>query len=67
MKGEDSNPDIALFKSASATWSMLTLNGDALPRDDHSCFKISEDTFAVFGGFVNGSRVNELVTFTYDG
>lgn len=67
MKGEDSNPDIALFKTTTATWSMLKLNGDALPRDDHSCFKITEDTFVVFGGFVNGSRVNELVTFTYDG
>jgi len=29
MKGEDSNPDIALFKTETATWSKIQLNGDA--------------------------------------
>ena len=61
MKGEDSNPDIALFKTETATWSLVKLLGDAIPRDDHSACKINDTDFIVFGGFVNGSRVNELV------
>ena len=67
MKGEDSNPDIALFKTETATWTMLKLIGDAIPRDDHSTCKVGSSEFVVFGGFVNGSRVNELVSFSYDG
>ena len=35
-----------------------------LPRDDHVMSDLSENTFLVFGGFVNGSRVNELCRFS---
>jgi hypothetical protein len=35
-----------------------------LPRDDHVMSDLSESSFLVFGGFVNGSRVNELCRFT---
>lgn len=66
MKGEDSNPDIALFQTETATWSKVKLNGDALPRDDHSACKYLDDSFMVFGGFVNGTRVNELVKFHFE-
>ena len=35
-----------------------------LPRDDHVMSDMSDGSFLVFGGFVNGSRVNELAKFT---
>ena len=34
-----------------------------LPRDDHVMSDLSDGSFLVFGGFVNGSRVNELAKF----
>ena len=38
-----------------------------LPRDDHVMSDLSDGSFLVFGGFVNGSRVNELAKFTLAG
>ena len=35
-----------------------------LPRDDHNMSDLSDGSFVVFGGFVNGSRTNELAKFT---
>jgi len=35
-----------------------------LPRDDHVMSDLSDGSFLVFGGFVNGSRVNELAKFS---
>ena len=37
---------------------------EVLPRDDHVMSDLSDGSFLVFGGFVNGSRVNELAKFT---
>ena len=34
-----------------------------LPRDDHCMSVIGDGKFLVFGGFVNGSRVNEVASF----
>ena len=33
-------------------------------RDDHVMSDLSDGSFLVFGGFVNGSRVNELAKFS---
>lgn len=35
-----------------------------MPRDDHVMSDLSDGSFVIFGGFVNGSRVNELAKFT---
>ena len=34
-----------------------------MPRDDHVMSDLSDGSFMIFGGFVNGSRVNELAKF----
>lgn len=34
-----------------------------MPRDDHALSDCSNGSFVVFGGFVNGSRVNEVLRF----
>ena len=35
-----------------------------LPRDDHAMSDLSDGSFLVYGGFVSGSRTNELAKFT---
>ena len=37
----------------------------AKPRDDHS-MAAADDGFYIFGGFVDGKRMNDLYKFTYD-
>jgi hypothetical protein len=37
------------------------------PRDDHSLSQIDDQSFLIFGGFVQGSRVNECYTATKNG
>ena len=46
-------------------WSTLAFKqkDDILPRDDHALCCLDDDSFIVFGGFVKGSRVSELVKF----
>ena len=34
-----------------------------LPRDDHVMSDLSNGSFMIFGGFVNGTRTNELACF----
>ena len=34
-----------------------------MPRDDHALSDCYNGSFIVFGGFVNGSRVNEVLKF----
>ena len=38
-----------------------TIQGDVpLPRDDHSLCTRNDNSVIIFGGFVNGARVNDL-------
>lgn len=67
LKGEDSNSEIFLFNPNTNAW--LTVNPSnaseqVLPRDDHVMSDLSDGSFLVYGGFVNGSRVNELAKFS---
>jgi len=67
LKGEDSNSEIFVFNPTTSAW--LTVNPSnaseqVLPRDDHVMSDLSDGSFLVFGGFVNGSRVNELAKFS---
>jgi len=66
LKGEDSNPEIFIFNATSGSWQTIHLADAAsnlLPRDDHALSDCSNGSFVVFGGFVNGSRVNEVLKF----
>lgn len=48
------------FDSTTHTWTKLKQTGTCpKPRDDHSLSQIDEKTFLIFGGFVEGSRVND--------
>jgi len=66
LKGEDSNSEIFIFNSTTAQWQTVHLADAAsnlLPRDDHALSDCYNGSFIVFGGFVNGSRVNEVLKF----
>lgn len=48
------------FDSEKNSWSMLKQTGQVpKTRDDHSLSVIDDKSFLIFGGFVDGSRVNE--------
>lgn len=69
IKGDESNPDVYNFNVDTFTWSKLQFNsdGNAAPRDDHCMSAIGSDEFAVFGGFVDGSRTNDVLSFNING
>jgi hypothetical protein len=65
-KGEDSNAEIFIFNATTTQWQTIHLAeaaGGLLPRDDHALSDCYNGSFIVFGGFVNGSRVNEVLRF----
>lgn len=48
------------FDTNKHTWSKMKQTGDVpKPRDDHSLSQIDDQSFLIFGGYVEGSRVNE--------
>lgn len=66
LKGEDSNAEIFTFNPTTNAWLCMTFSNSSqqvLPRDDHVMSDTDENSFLVFGGFVNGSRVNEICKF----
>lgn len=67
LKGEDSCADIFLFDVPTCTWSTLNLGASIKARDDHAMAHAPDGSFFVFGGFVNGSRVNEICHFGKQG
>ena len=56
----NNNPDVFEFDSTTEKWTKLQQTGD-IPksRDDHTLNQIDENSFLIFGGFVEGSRVNQ--------
>lgn len=49
-------------------WSKAQQTGDIPePRDDHTLVSTGDGSYLVFGGFVNGSRRNDVYTFSFDG
>jgi hypothetical protein len=65
IKNTDSNPEIFVFNVVNSAWSTLQVKDSAfpIPRDDHSMTEFNDGGFVVFGGFVNGSRVDEAIHF----
>ena len=56
----DDNPNAYEFDSIKSTWTVLKQTGNIpKPRDDHSLAQIDDNSFLIFGGFVEGSRTNE--------
>lgn len=45
----------------------MKANIDGLARDDHAAYDMGDGTFVTFGGYTNGTRVNELLKFKHDG
>jgi len=56
------------FETSKATWTKLKQTGD-LPghRDDHSLCKLSDNSFAIMGGFFKGARTQDLYVATKNG
>ena len=43
-----------------------TIQGDIpLPRDDHTLSSLGDNRLIIFGGFVNGSRVNDIYQLNF--
>jgi N-acetylneuraminic acid mutarotase len=64
----DNTPDAFEFDSTKNTWTKLKQTGTVpKPRDDHSLSQINDTSFLIFGGFVQGSRVNECYTCKKNG
>lgn len=64
----DNTPDAFEFDSSKYTWTKLKQTGNVpKPRDDHSLSQIDKTSFLIFGGFVEGSRVNECYTCKKNG
>lgn len=60
MTGFAGVEDVYQFDCNKERWSKLQQTGDIpKPRDDHSLAVINDNSFIIFGGFVNGSRCNE--------
>lgn len=64
----DNTQDAYNFDSLTHTWGKVKQSGEVpKPRDDHSLSQINDKTFLIFGGFVEGSRVNDCYIATKSG
>lgn len=65
LKGDDSNAEIFIYNALGSSWTTVHLSPQATvePRDDHAMCDKGDGNFMVFGGFVNGSRVDDVVSF----
>lgn len=63
----ESNEDLLCLNFKSLEWRVVHSDSEdkAKPRDDHS-MAAANDGFYIFGGFVNGKRMNDLYKFTYE-
>ena len=64
--GED-NPDLYWLNLKTLEWKVVHWDGETKPepRDDHS-MAAADDGFYIFGGYVEGKRMNDLYKFTYE-
>lgn len=67
LQGSDSLATIFLFAPATSAWTRLNEPAGIIARDDHALSSCDDGTFLTFGGFVNGSRSNEVCHFSKDG
>lgn len=68
ISGLENFPDTYEFDSVKYHWSKIKQSGEIpKPRDDFALSQIDENSFVIFGGFVQGSRVNESYVATKNG
>jgi len=66
QQGDEDNEDIYSLCLKRNQWSKIAQEGDVpKPRDDHSLVQIDDFKYLMFGGFVSGSRNNDVYTFEY--
>lgn len=58
-----------MFDLNKNSWTHVLMKSAAeiSPRDDHAICNLADGGFISFGGFINGSRVNEVVKFNVQG
>ena len=50
----------------SFVWDIITPSGTLpMPRDDHSCTTTEDNRMVIFGGFVKGSRSNDIYAYDF--
>jgi hypothetical protein len=69
IKGGVTNPEISALNLTNNIWTTIKLNTkiEHIGRDDHACADMQDGTFLTFGGYVNGSRSNEVIMFKHEG
>lgn len=69
LKGENSNQNVFVLNLATNVWSNIAVKHSMkeMGRDDHAVADFRDGSFLTFGGYVNGSRVDEIVNFKYEG
>lgn len=66
QQGEEDNPHVYKLCLRKHSWSKVKQEGDVPePRDDHSLVQLDDYKFLIFGGFVSGSRTNQIYQFEY--
>jgi len=69
LLGENSNSNIGLLNLQTNVWSQLLLKTQIseIARDDFATADIRDGSFFTFGGYVNGSRTDDVVKFRHEG
>lgn len=66
LKGGSSSGSIHVLNLQSNAWSNLNLTNNIdseIARDDHGSCDFKDGSFITFGGYVNGTRVSEVIRF----
>lgn len=69
LQGESSNNTIAMLNLLNNQWSSLKISTPItdIGRDDFAVCDFKDGNFCTFGGYVNGSRVDDVVKFSVNG
>jgi len=67
--GNSSTSVVFVLNLQNNAWSSLPLKNsiENIGRDDHGAVDFKDGSFLTFGGYVNGTRVNEVVKFNHEG
>jgi len=68
---EGANNNCHVLNLLTNSWSIVnlqsTIEAENMVRDDHNAVQLEQGSWMCFGGYVNGTRVNELLTFESTG
>lgn len=69
LQGESSNTQISMLNLLNNQWSSLKISTQItdIGRDDFAVCDFKDGSFCTFGGYVNGSRVDDVVKFAVTG